>query len=292
MVFRGGKGIVVEKFVVDGGVLAREELSDSADVLFRRRKLRNQRRADRDGWEIGRPCAAQQQVQIREDNIVRHAGRSNMRRTAPHLAVGKDMVKVRQNGAEIRLRHGKRRLDGRMDACRLAAPQNVSRELRLQERLAARKRDAAAMTKERQVAQELFCQRRARDRARIPCQCTRGAGFDDALPERDIFRIAGAVWDAADEDAFPRLRCFLCRRRLLRSNSLPHRPRRLLAELAADAAFLEKERPARRRDAFRIVAPAATKRAAFEENGSSDAGTIVRRETANVKNNAASFLRR
>ena len=52
MVFRGGEGIVVEKFVVDGGILAREEAGDGRDVAVRRRELRNQRGADRDGREI------------------------------------------------------------------------------------------------------------------------------------------------------------------------------------------------------------------------------------------------
>ena len=200
------------------------------------------------------------------------------------------MIEVRQDGAEIRLRHGKRRLDGRMDARRLHAREDIGRKLWLQQRLAAGKRDAAAMAEERQIAQELVREHCARDRARIPCQRTRGTRFDHALPKCDIFRIMSAIWNAADED---RRRLIVPRRhRPFHSDLLPRRPRGFLAEPAANTALLEKKRPARRRDAFRIVAPAATKRAAFEENGSSDAGTIVRRKAPNVKNRAPFCLRR
>ena len=206
-----------------------------------------------------------------------------MRRTAPHLAVGKDMIEMRQDGAEVLLRHGKRRLDGRMDTRRLHALQDISCKLRLQQRFAARKCDAAAMTEERQVAQEHIRKSRARDRARIPCQRARGTGFDDALPERVVFRVAGTVRDAADED----VRLYIVpRRRPFRSELLSRRPRGFFAELAADAAFLKKERPARRRDALRIMAPAAIQRTTFEEYGRSDTGTIVRRKASNVKNRA------
>ena len=213
-----------------------------------------------------------------------------MRRTIPHLAVGKDMIEVRQDGAEIRLRHGKRRLDGHMDARRLHAREDIGRKLWLQQRLAAGKRDAAAMAEEWQVAQELGGQNLARNRARIPCQSTRRARFDHALPKCDIFRIMSAIWNAADED---RRRLIVPRRhRPFHSDLLPRRPRGFLAEPAANAALLEKERLARRRNSFRIVAPAAIQRTTFEEYGRSDTGTIVRRKAPNVKNRAPFCLRR
>ena len=89
--------------------------------------------------------------------------------------------------------------------------------------------------------------------------------------------------DAADED----VRLYIVpRRRPFRSELLSRRPRGFFAELAADAAFLKKERPARRRDALRIMAPAAIQRTTFEEYGRSDTGTIVRRKASNVKNRA------